>query len=64
VFTSTAWTSLRDLSAPIPTNTPGRTDLFGSLSAASVQGNVQGSVQSNVTTQTPTITTGASKGSQ
>ena len=31
VFSSTAWTSLRDLSVPVPNNAPGRTDLFGPL---------------------------------
>jgi hypothetical protein len=58
VFSSTAWTSLRDLSAPVPTNTPGRTDLFGALSGTSVFG------IGTVSTTTLANVTGATQGSQ
>ncbi len=31
IFSSPIWTNLRDISSPLPTNTPGKSDLFGAL---------------------------------
>lgn len=42
LFTSTVWNSLVDYSVPLPTDAPGRPDLFGtSLQSASVAGSLR-----------------------